>query len=661
MIIRSLKLKNFGLYYGEHTLAMDNSLENKPITLIGGLNGRGKTTLLDAIILGLYGQRALRYLQDGRIKYSKYLENHINKSAPPYSQTAITIVLAENKYSSEEILITRYWYKNERTVVDERFYAERNGIEDKYLSENWDYFVEEILPLSISRFFFFDGEKIAQIADDESFGDIKESIRALLGFTTIDLLVSDMSRLSKGFQRMISDEDKQKTIGELVRIQSELDAVESSIKAAYADAGHYKRLADQDRKRLEDEKDRFWKAGGNLGLRREQLLEEQQAHRGKLEELMTQLKGYVEDPTYPLLLCHSLLSNTRESIRRTEKVKVERISMNVIAQLLQMIEETDYSKEQKDRTVEFLEKASSVYATEDTAKEELRVSDAASMEFEMLQKTAMSRSEILKKAIREALEIEERISYIEDHLSREVSNTEAEEHWNNMQTIQVSITENDVHHRLAEERYETLKRERERILQQQKKRLAFLREVGQDVDENQRKIRYSMIVTNVMEEFKKRIQKERVSELQDVIYHCFQSMVGKEGMIKGLIIDGDTLDIKLIDYTGGELLKSQLSAGEKQMFAVALLWGLAQSSGYDMPVIIDTPLGRLDSQHRANFVKGYLPYASNQVIVLSTDAEISEEYLEQIKDYIGKSYTLTYDSTTRTTSVVPGYFGGEMS
>ena len=164
---------------------------------------------------------------------------------------------------------------------------------------------------------------------------------------------------------------------------------------------------------------------------------------------------------------------------------------------------------------------------------------------------------------------------------------------------------------------------------------------------------------NVMAEFRKRILVHRSAELQNKIYECFSFMVQKDSIIQGILIDPDTLDIKLIDYNGNELLKDQLSAGEKQLFAVSIIWGLAQSSGYDMPVIIDTPLGRLDSQHRKNFVERYLPFASKQVIVLSTDEEVNGKYWDLIKPNVNAVYTLVYDEAQHGSSIQSGYFGGQ--
>ena len=97
------------------------------------------------------------------------------------------------------------------------------------------------------------------------------------------------------------------------------------------------------------------------------------------------------------------------------------------------------------------------------------------------------------------------------------------------------------------------------------------------------------------------------------------------------------------------------------MFAISILWGLAISSGYKLPMIIDTPMARLDSAHRSNFINKYLPNASSQVIVLSTDEEIGGKYLEDIKDYVNTAYTLVYDETEKCSHIYPGYFGGTLS
>ena len=66
----------------------------------------------------------------------------------------------------------------------------KNGVPDKYLGENWSYYIEEILPFGIARFFFFNNEKITQLADDTSFEQIKSSIKSAIGVSTIERAIA---------------------------------------------------------------------------------------------------------------------------------------------------------------------------------------------------------------------------------------------------------------------------------------------------------------------------------------------------------------------------------------------------------------------------------------------------------------------------------------
>ena len=115
--------------------------------------------------------------------------------------------------------------------------------------------------------------------------------------------------------------------------------------------------------------------------------------------------------------------------------------------------------------------------------------------------------------------------------------------------------------------------------------------------------------------------------------------------------------MELKGHKFGEVIPTdRLSAGERQLLAISTLWGLARVSGRPLPNIIDTPLGRLDSKHRSNLIENYFPNASHQVIILSTDEEINQSYLEKLKTRVGKSYELYYSDETASTEIRDGYF-----
>mgnify|MGYP001182991589 CR=1 FL=1 len=127
-------------------------------------------------------------------------------------------------------------------------------------------------------------------------------------------------------------------------------------------------------------------------------------------------------------------------------------------------------------------------------------------------------------------------------------------------------------------------------------------------------------------------------------------------MIKSLKINPDSFELILHNSQGQVVPARTLSAGERQLLATAILWGLARAAGRPLPVIIDTPMGRLDSAHSSHFVDRYLPHASHQVLVLSTDEEIVDEYLSILKPYIGQQYLLEHDDTAGHTVIKNGYF-----
>lgn len=659
MILQSIQLSNFGLYQGDHEIHFQPDAD-KPVTLIGGLNGRGKTTLLDAITLGLYGRRALKYLQDERIRYGAYLQNHINKNVPYGSTTAITITLAESERAQEVITIRRFWEKPLKGEPEEQLTASRNGLPDEYLSQNWDYFVEEILPLNISRFFFFDNEKIAQIADDETFESVKDSIRSLLGLTTIEQLIADMGKLSKKVSSEKSGGEESKILAEINYLESQIATCERNAKAAYDEAAHYQHLIQKARSQFEEEQEQFWKAGGNLGLERSRLEEDLKKLETQLSEDQSRAVAFAVDSASPLLCCKSLLDQLHLRQSQSQQQRVRRLSANVISDLLDRLTGlSGYSASFAEEAGRFLKEArDSLNLTEEDG-EVYTLSDEASQRLnELLASWSFRMQEIRQLLDRMTLTREQSVQ-IESHLAREVNEQEAQTIWDRMMVLNETINQNEVNKRVVDEKRQRLERELEIYEHRRQKLVAGTLEIRKTQGESERVALYSQMVMETMNDFKERLTVKRVEDLSHRILSCFQSMVGKTSMIHEIQIDPRTLDLKLVDDAGAELLKNQLSAGEKQLFAVSIIWGLAQCSGYEMPVVIDTPLGRLDSKHRTNFVEGYLPHAGKQVVVLSTDEEINGRYLDSIRPFVNAFYTLVYDEEKRASHIQPGYFGGD--
>lgn len=146
----------------------------------------------------------------------------------------------------------------------------------------------------------------------------------------------------------------------------------------------------------------------------------------------------------------------------------------------------------------------------------------------------------------------------------------------------------------------------------------------------------------------------------------FAVLVGKQGL-KTLYEYYDVVSLKQLQrvllfhfadqfnlYKNIDL--SRLSKGERQIFILSLYWAIIELSGQDIPFVIDTPYARIDANHRKEISEKFFPSIGKQVVILSTDEEINEEYYRIMKPYVAKEYLLINDENQNKTSVEQHYF-----
>ena len=159
MIINRLTMHNFGVYAGTNIFEFT---QKKPIVLIGGMNGRGKTTFLEAILLSLYGANSIAYKESKYNSYNQYLRSYVNKSR--WSQSSfVELEFVLNESTNDTYVVRREWDALSK-ITKEKIGVQQNGVYSEFLTKNWAMFVENILPSALSSFYFFDGEKIAELA-----------------------------------------------------------------------------------------------------------------------------------------------------------------------------------------------------------------------------------------------------------------------------------------------------------------------------------------------------------------------------------------------------------------------------------------------------------------------------------------------------------------
>lgn len=175
-------------------------------------------------------------------------------------------------------------------------------------------------------------------------------------------------------------------------------------------------------------------------------------------------------------------------------------------------------------------------------------------------------------------------------------------------------------------------------------------------DDADRMLKYSNMALRIVDAYTIELQKRKTGTLGRTITECYKKLANKKNLIQEIVMNPETLDMQYLDEEGNVVSKDSLSAGEKQLMVIAILWALALCSRKKLPVIIDTPLSRLDSQHRTSIISTYFPNASDQTIILSTDTEIDHNYYDMMQESVGDEFTLVYSEETKSTSIKKGYF-----
>ena len=639
-------------------MVLTDKIGNRNITLIGGLNGRGKTTLHDAVLIALYGKQALKYIQEKEKSYDKLLADHINKHATDEETfVAVTLVLEDNT----EIRIKRSWRPKGKRI-DQQTVVEKNGNIDKYLGDNWNYYIEEILPFGIARFFFFNNEKITQLADDSSFEQIKSSIKAAIGVSTIEKTIDHIDEVILRKEAALKSFETSELNQEYQDVEQEITKIDQRLEEAQREKNklelHCQKLAIQ----METKENEFWSSGGDLSRNRDAIKAEMSRISDVAEQIQQEILQLASNPATPLALCKDLVAQSYNEEQEQLKDDVRRHTDTIVNESYQRVitrlDSSQIPPQILDLVKSIINDELVGHVSKAVKENRISMSPVSLMLYEkLISEFFPGITQKILNLIASSESQEAEYMSLDAHLGDADDKTLAMQLYEALKNIEKekAVADNEFQKKI--DSIESMKRRREILVGKRIRLIKGMAEKENTNDDNMRIIKYAAMSIEALTEFKKRLQREKVGRLSKTASDCFQTLVEKQSLAQRIDIDPETLNVTIIGADGNELLKNQLSAGEQQMFAVAIVWALALSSGYKAPVIVDTPMARLDSSHRTNFVMKYLPAASSQVMVLSTDEEIYGRYLDMIRDNVVDYFTLLYREDERCTSIVHGYFG----
>lgn len=648
MILRAIHLENFGLYAGRQSL--DLVPRGHPVVLIGGRNGAGKTTLLEAVRLALYGRRALGY-RVAQSEYEQYLRRRIHTGgSDPIDGASVGLEFDYSEGHERHLYtVTRRWTAKGSNVSEVLLLEKDGSPVTSVPREEWHTFLHELIPPGVSQLFFFDGEKIAEIAHDGPDEGLGEAVRGLLGIDLVDRLQTDLglylARHAKGADRAAAQRYEQ-CVRELAACEDDYQRLcEEVDELRSVHAGH--------ERQVQNVRQRFVAEGGDAAGQRISLEAAKAEVRAQIGRREAELKEFAGG-LLPFAMAPKLVGRFARALGEASDPGLESALAILRQRMLEWratgepARQADWRKLHWDDLAGFL----AFDRTSPVGKELgwLEVGERKSLlrRLEEVRGQSTERARLLTSDLNA---LTNRLRAIEAELVRAAGQgTDSVLEELNQAQLQLSSAEAQLKGRQEDLRHAEYRRS---TLQREKRKLEEAQVEARDAAG---RVSLAQRVGTVLQRYEEQLLDLKLAQLKAAFVERFNHLVRKDDFVADVRIDRSTFDTVLIDAEGRELHKSSLSAGEKQVYATAMLWALAHTSGRELPMIIDTPLARLDSEHRAALVERYFPQASHQVIVLSTDTEVDSELLDRLMPNVSHSYHLDYDQSTRSTSVRPGYF-----
>jgi DNA sulfur modification protein DndD len=663
MLLETLVLGDVGTFRGEQTLDLrpkSRAGKNRPVVLFGGLNGAGKTTILNSIRHALYGRQALdvSVTQKG---YDEALRGMIHnppgqliKPDQAYIELHFTYARLGKKMRYK---VCRSWV-DRGTSVDETLTLTQNDEPTPLLTgDGAQAFLSQLIPAGVSQFFFFDGEKIAALARDDSDDVLSDAIKRLLGLDMADRLRSDLAVFLRARKARGATGEVRK---ELEQTYAEIETAKAAISKEEAELqGPLAAEITAAKQGLERRKSVLMAQGGAWAANRkslEQRLDELSAQRVDLEERVREdLSGISVFALVPRLSAKLLDQAQAERQQDEEQVAARAVSAqaNQLKALLYkaLAKQADVRKLADACVDQWLNEIGKRRGKKVKSLHRLAGSDFARLDDSLRKQLPIALGTLRPIGQQLSATITESVK-LQDELAHAPSEESIEEAFTDYQLATRLVAELEVRNRMHVEGLRLRISALINLIRKAKKLEELSERSGADANAE----RLAGRVQDMIADYKLAAAEAKCKTLERHFVAAFRRLARKEDIVDRAVIDPANFTVTLVDRHGRDIPKKRLSAGEKQIFAIAMLEALAKTSGRNLPIIIDTPLGRLDSKHRAKLVDSYFPFASHQVLVLSTDTEVDQAFYDGMRPHISHAFHLQFDEREGFTSVTQGYF-----
>lgn len=703
MRIKNIRLHNFGSYGGHSCFNFEANSPEERVVVIGGKNGAGKTTLFTAMQICLYGNFAFGFKTAGT-RYLSEVYNLINNQVRVNENESAFVEIGFQQVENTDLfdyVIRRSWCwpQNE---IREILTVWKNGhqLEESELLNFQNYLIH-LIPPGMLKLYFFDGEKIADYFLGGKEVNIRDALMVLSGNDTFDILHDQVKRVLKNSENAQSgvaqeylsaqteiEDDRQQVqllLQEIDSIQETIEAATSEVerhKKEYTDHGgitidEWTELHNQ-LKAEEEKRERLnWRRKASatdslpfviLSALVRQVLPQLQDE--KEYQTYQALKISLENDAFSAVLENAVRAMGSQHVCKDAQALFESISNYLLNMKWEgFVPLFGLSSDEEGQVQSVIS----------------RVNTFDSRLFDRYQKR-------INTSLEKTKEIRSRLQ------SSSIENVESY-----METLSV-LEENLKIAELKKEHTKELLSIRQTTLDGKEKKMRGLKKAF----EEQLKVNSVSTISGkallLLEELQDSLYSNLIQQVETDLNQKFGELIRKKNFFSRIFIDKTfavhilrnekiaTTDLLSLLRTGNysvatnvlgenavttlqtryhtnsvvEIRKAlsnepekglllpveigidRLSSGEKQIFVMSLYWAMMNQSKNELPFIIDTPFARIDAEHRANITEFFFKRLAGQLLILSTDEELSSNHLDAMSSQISHVYMLEYGQDKHT-------------
>jgi DNA sulfur modification protein DndD len=677
MFLRKIEIKDWKAYVNTRfDFPRPGSTSN--VVLIGAKNGYGKTSLFEAIVLGLFGRDGLPLIArapfgasaDDRLQfsYNAFLAETLHRNALREGRHSASVELSFEEDDGGPLIIRRIWnfapdgrHKPEDEEV--RIYVGKNerptGSPPGEDPVEWrrTFVARKFLPHTLAPFFLFDGEQVQTLAQRDMSAQVRTGIEGLLGIQVLRELVGDLRKYAENRRYSVGGAASSKTMDririELATLEHENGEAEARLQEVRAELD----LVLARRDLLTRELSSMGAGSGDASLK--DRFEELNRVKRAIEELNAKLQTSVVTGV-SLALAGRQIRQTAlhhlgaEAIREEWEAGLQQGEKGFgrfLAALSASIASTlqpPLTREQHDELMRLVRASWQElwYPPPDGCADSylhdyLRGAERSRVTQRLGELTQLSTTPVAD-------------------LIDQIANFESDRH-----KIEGEIAELEGIGPQLEAKVTELREVASRadLLTSQKGKLERELEglTGQLNQKRQELARVSQSLTRAGPNLRRADGADRIANtieaiIKDAVPQEIHRSMAHKSIVERVSIEPDCT-VQLLSSRGKNVRDLVFSAGEQQVFAQALISAVVEVSQRDFPMVIDTPLARLDDAHR----EGVLTYFTDrvgQVILLSTDTEVVGRYLDLVKPRLSATYHIVHehDGDIGRSKPTAGYF-----